>query len=79
MQQSRSIGAVLMAASGVQMLLLTAGVMRRSYLALALPVVTAVAVISALMFWVGYTISKIEPGYTDIDLEDEVPYEEVAS
>lgn len=72
MEQSRSIGTVLMAVSGLQMLLFTIGVMRRSYLAIALPVIGAVAAISGLIFWVGYTMASMESDLGDIDLEDDV-------
>ena len=75
MEQSRSIGTVLMAVSGLQMLLFTIGVMRRSYLAIALPVIGAVAAISGLLFWVGYTMASMESDLADLDLEDEDPLE----
>jgi hypothetical protein len=44
------IGAVL------QMLLFTYGTLRRSYLALALPVAAAMATVSGLTFWLGWTM-----------------------
>ena len=75
MDQSRSIGTVLMAVSGLQMLLFTIGVMRRSYLAIALPVIGAVAAISGVLFWIGYTMASMESDLTDLDLEDEDPIE----
>ena len=71
MEQSRSIGTVLMAVSGVQMLIFTIGVMRRSYLAIALPVLGAIAAISGLLFWVGYTMASMEADIGDINLEDD--------
>jgi len=75
MEQSRSIGTVLMAVSGLQMLLFTIGVMRRSYIAIALPVIGAVVAISGLLFWIGYTMASMESDLTDLDLEDEDPLE----
>jgi hypothetical protein len=70
--ESRSIGTALMAISGLQMLIFTIGVMRRSYAAIAIPVLGAMAVISGLLFWVGYTLTSMEPDTAlDIDLEDE--------
>jgi hypothetical protein len=71
MEQSRSIGTVLMAVSGLQMLLFTIGVMRRSYLAIALPIIGAVAAVSGLLFWVGYTMASMESDLGDLDLEDD--------
>jgi len=71
MERSRQIGTILMAASGLQMLLFTFGVLRRSYVAIALPVLAAVAAISGLLFWVGYTMMSMEPDLGQLDLEDE--------
>ncbi|MBI4570760.1 MAG: hypothetical protein HY723_02330, partial [Chloroflexi bacterium] len=46
-------------------------VLRRSYLAVALPVLGAVAALSGLLFWIGYTMANMEPEPADLDLEDE--------
>jgi hypothetical protein len=72
MEQSRSIGTVLMAVSGLQMLLFTIGIMRRSYAAIALPVLGAMAAISGLLFWVGYTMVNMQPDLSELDLEDDL-------
>ncbi len=71
MERTQSIGAVLMAVSGLQMLVFTLGVMRRSYLAVALPVLAATGAASALLFWIGYTMLNMEPELPDMDLQDE--------
>ena len=71
MERSQTIGAVLMAVSGLQMLVFTLGVMRRSYLAIALPVLAATAAISGLLFWVGYTMINMEPDLAELDMEEE--------
>ena len=71
MEQSRTIGTVLMAVSGLQMLLFTFGIMRRSYAAVALPVMAAMAAVSGLLFWVGYTMVNMQPDLTELDLEDD--------
>ena len=71
MEQSRSIGTVLMAVSGLQMLLFTFGIMRRSYAAIALPVMAAMAAVSGLLFWVGYTMVNMQPDLTELDLEED--------
>ena len=73
MERSQTIGAVLMAVSGLQMLVFTLGVMRRSYLAVALPVLAATAAISGLLFWVGYTMVNMEPDLVDLDMDEEPP------
>jgi hypothetical protein len=71
MEQSRTIGAVLIVVSGLQMLLFSIGIMRRSYAAIALPVMAAMAAISGLLFWVGYTMVNMQPDLTELDLEDD--------
>ena len=60
-----------MLASGLQMLIFTMGMMRRSYLAVALPVFAATAGASAILFWIGYTMSSMEPEVSELDLEEE--------
>ena len=71
MERSQTIGAVLMAVSGLQMLVFTLGVMRRSYLAVALPVLAATTAVSGLLFWIGYTMINMEPDLAELDMEEE--------
>ena len=71
MERSHTIGAVLMAVSGLQMLVFTLGVMRRSYLAVALPVMAATMAVSGLLFWIGYTMVNMEPDLEELDMEEE--------
>ena len=61
------VGRLLMAGSILQLIVFAVGVSRRSYLVLALPVGSAVAMLSGLAFWVGYTMAYAE-------LDDEEPY-----
>ncbi len=56
-ERSRQLGQALMALSVVQLVLFLAGATRRSYLVLAVPVAIGLAVVSALAFWVGYTLA----------------------
>lgn len=64
----------MMAVAGVQVLLFTIGVVRRSYLAIAVPVLGAIAAISGLLFWIGYTMVSMEPDAAELDMqEDEQP------
>jgi hypothetical protein len=58
--RAQKTGQIIMALAGVQMLLFVLGVMRRSYLALALPVTVAMTALTALAFWVGYTMMTME-------------------
>jgi hypothetical protein len=51
---------ILIAVAALEMLLFLYGVMRRSYLALALPVTAAMAALTAVTVWVGYTMLMLE-------------------
>jgi hypothetical protein len=63
----------LMAAAGLNALIMLAGTMRRSYLAIALPVLAATSVISALAFWVGWTMMNTEPDLAELEEQESVP------
>ena len=56
-ERSRIMGRALMGGAAIQLLLFVGAVVRRSYLAIALPVGFAVAALSAVAFWVGYTMA----------------------
>ena len=73
MARSKQLGMILMVVAAAQGLFMLIGLMRRSYLAIALPVVTAVGAISALMFWVGWTMANTEPDLAELEVADEVP------
>jgi len=60
MNRAHSTGLFLMAGAAVQLLLFTYGALRRSYLALALPVTAAMLALTALTFWVGWTMMTLE-------------------
>jgi hypothetical protein len=81
METSRTFGSVLMGLSALQMLLFMIGVMRRSYAAIALPMTLAMAGISALLFWVGYTMANMDTDIADLDMEEEeeVPFQDAAT
>ncbi len=69
MDRSQRTGALLMGAAVVQMFLFFIGMVRRSYMAIALPIFAALAAASGLAFWIGWTMFSTEP-----DLgEDEEP------
>ena len=73
MGRSKQLGTLLMIGAAVQALLMIVGTMRRSYLAVALPVLAAVGVISALAFWVGWTMSNTEPDLAELEQHESVP------
>ena len=60
MNRAHSTGLVLMAGAALQLLLFVYGALRRSYLALALPVTAAMLALTALTFWVGWTMLTME-------------------
>ena len=58
-ERTRQLGQGLMALAVVQALLFLLGVARRSYAAIAIPMLILVAAISAIAFWVGWTMSVV--------------------
>ncbi|HXG35616.1 MAG TPA: hypothetical protein VNL15_01460 [Dehalococcoidia bacterium] len=60
MEKSQTTGAIIMVGAVLQMLLFLMAVARRSYMALALPVMGALATVSALAFWIGWTMFTSE-------------------
>ena len=56
MRPGRINGALLMAGAALQTLLFLFGLRRRSYIALALPVTAALLTLSAVTFWLGWTM-----------------------
>ncbi|HXK32437.1 MAG TPA: hypothetical protein VNM91_00305 [Dehalococcoidia bacterium] len=73
MGRSRELGIILMIGAAFQALFILAGMMRRSYFAVALPVATAVAIVSALAFWVGWTMANTEPDLAELEEAEGVP------
>jgi hypothetical protein len=70
-RSSQSIGAALMGIAALQMLVFTLAMLRRSYLAVALPVFAAMSAISGVLFWIGYTMVNMEADLGALDMEDE--------
>jgi hypothetical protein len=60
MIRGSNTGMILMAGAVLEMLLFLYGAMRRSYLALALPVTAAMATVTVLTFWLGWTMLTME-------------------
>jgi hypothetical protein len=73
MGRSQQLGMIMMAVAAVQMLIVVIGALRRSYLVIALPVVTAVGIVSALTFWVGWTMANTEPELAELESQDAIP------
>ena len=60
MSRAQTTGLILMAGAAIQLLIFWIGVMRRSYLALALPVAAAMTALTAITFWVGWTMLSMD-------------------
>ena len=73
MGSSKQFGTLLMIGAAVQALFMIVGTMRRSYLVIALPVLAAVGVVSALAFWVGWTMANTEPDLAELEQRASVP------
>jgi len=74
MERSQLTGVLIMAGAVLQMMLFVWAAARRSYMAVALPVMGALAAISALAFWIGWTMfsteSELEEG---LEEEEAIP------
>lgn len=73
MDRSQITGALIMAGAALEFLVFLYGVLRRSYVAVALPVLAGVGAISALAFWVGWTMLTTEPEVTVPEMEESTP------
>ena len=60
MNRAQATGLALMVGAALELLLFLYGVVRRSYIALALPVTTAMLAVTALTLWLGYTMATME-------------------
>ena len=64
-QRAQTTGRLLIAGAALQMLLFLYGATRRSYLALALPVTAAMATVTILTAWLGWTMMSMQPEEED--------------
>jgi hypothetical protein len=60
MDRAHTTGMIIMAGSVLGFLLFAYGALRRSYTAVALPVAAAMSALTALAFWVGWTMMTME-------------------
>jgi hypothetical protein len=70
MEKSQLTGVLIMAVTVLQMIIFLWATAKRSYMAVALPVMAAVAAVSALTFWIGWTMFTTESELEE-DLEEE--------
>jgi hypothetical protein len=71
MDRTQLTGVLIMVGTAVELVLFIIGVMRRSYLAIALPVMGAMAALSALAVWIGWTMFTTEPELPEPEFEEE--------
>jgi len=71
MDRSQMFGLIIIAATMVEMLVFLFGIIRRSYLALAIPMLAALTAVNLLAVWVGWTMLTTEP-----ELPEELAFEE---
>ena len=69
---SQRTGLFVMIASAFALVVFCWAVLRRSYMALALPLMGAVGAVSALAFWIGWTM------FTGAEADDEAGEEEMS-
>ncbi len=60
MEKSQTTGLIIMIMAVFQMVLFLGAALRRSYLALAVPVLSALAAVTAVAFWIGWTMFTAE-------------------
>ena len=77
MDRSQRTGLIIMIASAFAAVFFLWSILRRSYMAVALPVMSAIAAVSALAFWIGWTMFTAESEELD-ELEEELESEEAA-
>jgi hypothetical protein len=70
MERSQRTGLLLMLGAALEFVIFFWLITRKSYLALALPVLTAVAVVDALAFWIGWTMFTGEDDDLDEDYQE---------
>ncbi len=73
MGRSRQLGMFIVIGARIEMLIMLIGTLRRSYMVIALPVLLATGVVSALAFWVGWTMMNTEPEMAELEEETSVP------
>jgi hypothetical protein len=82
-ERSQQLGRLLMGASGLGLAFFLVGIVRRSYIVLAVPVAILAGAAAGLTFWVGYTMAttRWEPDdFADLDeseSEDAPPPESI--
>lgn len=72
-RSQQQLGTFLMIGAALTSVVTMIGIMRRSYLIIALPVGAGVGVICALAFWVGWTMANTEAELAELEQADRIP------
>ncbi len=75
MDRPQMFGLLIIAGSMLDMLIFLYGIVRRSYMAVAIPVLCALAAVNLLAIWVGWTMLTTEPEMTEVEELEELPAE----
>jgi hypothetical protein len=65
MEKSQMFGLLIIVGVMVEMSIFLFGILRRSYLALAVPLLFAIGAVNLLAMWVGWTMLTTEPEIMD--------------
>ena len=71
MERTRLTGAVLMGVVVLELLLFLRALSRNSYAAVAIPAAILVLLVSALLFWVGWTLVEMEDELEGLEFQTE--------
>jgi hypothetical protein len=76
MERTQLFGLLIVAGTALEMILFLWGIVRRSYMAVALPVLGAMTALNLLTLWVGWTMLTTEAempeeGALELELESE--------
>ena len=69
MERTQLFGMLIIAGTALEMMLFLWGILRRSYMAVALPVLGAMAALNLLTLWVGWTMLTTEAEMPEEGLE----------
>lgn len=72
-RSQQQLGTILMIGAALTSFIMLIGIVRRSYLVIALPVALGVGVISALTFWVGWTMANTQAELAELEQQDRIP------
>lgn len=73
LDRTQLTGILIIVGTAVELVLFLIGIARRSYLAIALPVMGAMAALSALAVWIGWTMFTTEAELPEPEFEEEEP------